>query len=205
MGKIKEDNYHHGNLRQALLDLAESQLLQTRAQDLSLRALAKEIGVSQTAPYRHFADKNALLTALATKGYLSLSEKMIRAQNKKKLDPIEKLRAASKAYIDYSINNPEMFKNMFSQILVPYSKSPKLLSATILSFFIIHDIMQEGIKQGIFRSINAEALSNAAWVVVHGIATLKHDRAELFDRKIIDLNIQFDLSFDIFIRGIIKN
>ena len=58
--------YHHGNLRAELLDAAVLQLRETGIEDLSLRALARAIGVSQTAPYRHFADKGELLAAMAT-------------------------------------------------------------------------------------------------------------------------------------------
>ena len=60
--------YHHGNLRAELLDTAIAQLREQGTEDLSLRALARAIGVSQTAPYRHFGDKGELLAAMATRG-----------------------------------------------------------------------------------------------------------------------------------------
>ncbi len=69
MTSSSNSNYHHGNLRQELMELAERHLIEGGVGDLSLRALAREIGVSQTAPYRHFRDKNALLAALATEGF----------------------------------------------------------------------------------------------------------------------------------------
>ncbi|MDH5171482.1 MAG: TetR/AcrR family transcriptional regulator, partial [Gammaproteobacteria bacterium] len=64
--------YHHGNLRAELLDTAIQQLRDLGTEDLSLRALARAVGVSQTAPYRHFADKGELLAAMATRGYRDL-------------------------------------------------------------------------------------------------------------------------------------
>ena len=67
-----QKSYHHGNLRAELLDTAIEQLRQVGADELSLRALARAIGVSQTAPYRHFADKGELLAAMATRGYRNL-------------------------------------------------------------------------------------------------------------------------------------
>ncbi len=69
MAVTTSSNYHHGNLRQELMNRAEQHLLESGSNELSLRALAREIGVSQTAPYRHFRDKNALLAALATEGF----------------------------------------------------------------------------------------------------------------------------------------
>jgi AcrR family transcriptional regulator len=65
-------NYHHGNLRAELLDTALQRLHEEGVEALSLRALARSVGVSQTAPYRHFSDKNDLLAALATRGQTSI-------------------------------------------------------------------------------------------------------------------------------------
>ena len=61
-------NYHHGNLRAELLEAAINQLRNAEIEELSLRALARDLGVSQTAPYRHFADKGELLAAMAARG-----------------------------------------------------------------------------------------------------------------------------------------
>lgn len=204
MSKSKENSYHHGNLRQALLDLAENRLADTRAEDLSLRALAREIGVSQTAPYRHFGDKNALLAALATRGYIAMTTRMIRAQQGAGADPRAKLRAVGKAYIEYALEHPELFKVMLGPSLQPQDRYPELSDASRQSFILVHEVVKEGVEQGLFRNDNLEYLTNAAWAGVHGIATLKLDRAELFDSEVIDLERQFDTSIDIFISGISK-
>ena len=65
-------SYHHGNLRTALLEKAKEHLIEKGPDKISLRALAREIGVSQTAPYRHFPDKTMLLAALAAEGFKQL-------------------------------------------------------------------------------------------------------------------------------------
>ena len=72
-------SYHHGNLRAELLSTAIAQLRETGVDDLSLRALARAVGVSQTAPYRHFADKGELLAAMATQGYRDLLQDLTDA------------------------------------------------------------------------------------------------------------------------------
>jgi len=204
MTKSRRNNYHHGNLRQAILDLAETRLSDIRADDLSLRALAREIGVSQTAPYRHFGDKNALLAALATRGYIAMTTRMIRAQQGAGADPREKLRAVGKAYIDYALEHPELFKVMLGPSLQPQDRYPELSNASRQSFILVHEIVREGVEQSLFREDNLEYLTNAAWAGVHGIATLNLDRGELFDSQVIDLDRQFDTSIDIFISGISK-
>jgi len=67
-----QKNYHHGNLRAELLEAAINQLRNAEVEELSLRALARDLGVSQTAPYRHFSDKGELLAAMAARGYRDL-------------------------------------------------------------------------------------------------------------------------------------
>ena len=83
--------YHHGNLRAELLDTAIEQLRENGAEDLSLRALARAIGVSQTAPYRHFADKSELLAAMATRGYRELYAALREAVSKAPECPNEQM------------------------------------------------------------------------------------------------------------------
>ncbi|HWA80524.1 MAG TPA: TetR/AcrR family transcriptional regulator, partial [Acetobacteraceae bacterium] len=71
--------YHHGNLREALLQAAEEALESGGAQDISLRELSRKLGVSHTSPRRHFADKQALLDALAVRGFERFDEALVRA------------------------------------------------------------------------------------------------------------------------------
>ena len=79
-------SYHPFNLRQELMDLAEQHLINEGIGELSLRALAREIGVSQTAPYRHFKDKNALLAALATEGFRRFFEFCVPSESEPRAD-----------------------------------------------------------------------------------------------------------------------
>lgn len=199
---MDERNYHHGNLRQALLRAAEQELTLKGSDKLSLRALARQIGVSQTAPYRHFVDKNALLAALATRGYIDLTTSMIRAEQAVSACPVDKLRATSHAYVDFALAHKALFKLMFGPVLEPHEKYPELFEASRQTFILVHAIVKKGVEDGVFRQDDVEYLTNTAWAGVHGIVTLKLDRSELFDRHIIDLERQVNTSLDIFIAGI---
>ena len=77
MNDAPQKSYHHGNLRNELLDTAEAQLAEAGTEELSLRALARRVGVSQTAPYRPFSDKNDQLAALAARGYRKLLDGLV--------------------------------------------------------------------------------------------------------------------------------
>ncbi|HEY7775195.1 MAG TPA: TetR/AcrR family transcriptional regulator [Kineobactrum sp.] len=108
-----QKNYHHGNLRAALLDSAVSQLEELGTESLSLRALARGIGVSQTAPYRHFSDKSELLAAMATQGYRRLLARLEHAATTTEDCPRAQLAALAHAYVAYAGEYPHMFKLMF--------------------------------------------------------------------------------------------
>ncbi len=204
MGDTSSKNYHHGNLRQVLLQTAEDELARCGSEKLSLRALARKAGVSQTAPYRHFVDKNALLAALATRGYIDLTTAMIRSEQNVPGSPLDKLRAVSHSYVDFALAHPALFKLMFGPALEPHAQHPELFEASRQTFILVHAIVRQGVEDGVFRQDDVEYLTNTAWAGVHGIVTLKLDRSELFDRQIIDLERQIDASVDIFLSGIKK-
>ena len=123
-------SYHHGNLRAELLDTAIAQLREVGSDDLSLRALARAIGVSQTAPYRHFADKSELLAAMATRGYRNLLKALRQAGELSNDGPQEQLKAFAHAYVDYAASNPQLFKLMFGPAVQPTQQYPELRHAS---------------------------------------------------------------------------
>ena len=99
-------SYHHGNLREALLQEAILCIRRAGVENLSLRALARNTGVSQTAPYRHFTDKNALLAELATQAFNELADStaaLIRPQQ----SAAANMQLAGEAYLRYALQNPE--------------------------------------------------------------------------------------------------
>lgn len=102
--------YHHGNLRQTLLDHAAEIIAEDGIEGLSLRALAREIGVSHSAPARHFKDKQALLAALATEAHEKLTRFINKAANDAGDDPVARYNAMGKATIRFSLDQPAYFK-----------------------------------------------------------------------------------------------
>src|SRR5450631_3759400 len=102
---MKQRPYHHGNLRTALLAQAERTVREQGVQDLSLRELAREVGVSHGAPRRHFPDRQALLDALAEAGFARLGAERSSAMAGAGEDFQARLRATAAAYISFATSD----------------------------------------------------------------------------------------------------
>ena len=110
-------NYHHGDLKNALIKAGIQILSKEGLSGLSLRRVAKKAGVSHTAPYAHFADKQALIAAISTEGYHQLYEQLTTTVETNHGNPQNLLVEVGWAYVQFALKDPELFKVMFSGVI----------------------------------------------------------------------------------------
>ena len=163
--------YHHGELREALLETAETLLQEDGPSGLSLRKVGRQLGVTPGAPYRHFEDKDALLAALATEGFRKLRTAILGDQEGA-LDGQERLRRAGVGYLSFASSHPELFRLMFGWM--PARDVPELCEAGDAAFAAFEGILQECEEEGLLsRSVRDAGL--LTWSAVHGAAFLAID------------------------------
>lgn len=167
----KPGGYHHGDLRQVLLEAALEQIAAQGVAKLSLRSLAREAGVTATAPYRHFDSKRGLLAALAQRGFEELGARMAAALIRSQ--PLEaRLLALGETYIDFATANPTTYHLMFGSVIDDFSEYEALQTAADESFAILSDLLQEVLDSGGGNGLDLDVLGGVTWSAMHGIASL---------------------------------
>lgn len=162
--------YHHGDLRRALIGAARAVLEREGPQALSLRAVAREAGVSPAAPYHHFKDKGDLLGAVAEEGFADLALTMERARDS--VDKNRHLTALGVAYVLFARANPALYRVMYDSARDDEALPGGAEHAEDGAFCMVRDAL---IRQRGYTPADAEQIEYAciaAWCVAHGLAEL---------------------------------
>ncbi|WP_194821998.1 TetR/AcrR family transcriptional regulator [Micromonospora sp. S-DT3-3-22] len=162
--------YHHGNLRSTLLAAAERSLRQHGAGQLSLRELAREAGVSHAAPRRHFADRQALLDALAEAGFARLHAELRAALAAAGTDFGPRLHAMAAAYLRFATEDAALLELMFTG--KHREGAEHLAAAAAGPFGLMHDLIAEGQAQGVLEPGPPDRAGIVLFATLQGIATL---------------------------------
>jgi AcrR family transcriptional regulator len=166
--------YHHGNLRRALLDAAVATIRADGVEGLTLREIGAGLGVSRTALYRHFADKRALLAAVATEGFRTLRQQLVTAWEAGGRGPAA-FDAMGGAYVHFALANPAHYRVMFGGFVDPDSCDPELATEAAGAFQALVDAIAALQRDGLVRADDTLTMARFVWAVVHGIAMLAID------------------------------
>lgn len=171
---MSDKPYHHGDLRQALVQAAITLVTEGDAAP-SLREVARRAGVSHTAPYRHFTDKEALLAAVAEDAYRGLTASM-RDHVAKAYTSVDQFTASGKGYIAYALTHPAQFRLMFGPNLPPVAAHAGLQQAADEAFGLLVALIERGQAEGQLSRRPPRELALASWSLAHGFAQLILDQ-----------------------------
>lgn len=165
--------YHHGNLQRALVLAARGLVDSGGAAALTLRAAAQLAGVSATAPYRHFADRTALLAAVLTEGFHDLQTALAAARTAQS-DPVAAYLAVGRAYIGFADTHQHLYRLMFG-LECNKVMYPALMAAGQAAFAEVLQAAEACQAAGFTGSRSAADVALAGWATVHGVASLHVD------------------------------
>ncbi|CAM2154690.1 TetR family transcriptional regulator [Pararobbsia alpina] len=175
-GDVPARPYHHGALREALLEAAELVLRRDGLRGLTLRAISREVGVSHTAPQRHFNDTSGVLSELAAIGHHRLAASMAK-HSEGVGDELERRKAIARGYISFAVEQSELFRLMSRNELLDQSNEAlgiaRRMSIRALAGTIGQETAQESAPLAIDTARAVEM--TAGWAYVHGLATLLID------------------------------
>jgi AcrR family transcriptional regulator len=168
-------NYHHGDLRRALLDATLELVAEKGPEGFTLRAAAKLAGVSDAAPYHHFEDKEALLAAVAEEGFRELHAELERAAAAHPASPRERARAMGVAYVLFAATRPSHFRVMVSRTIAQHARFASLAQSATTAFQLVRDTLMSSLRSEELARAPADQLVYGAWALVHGLAFLAID------------------------------
>jgi AcrR family transcriptional regulator len=164
--------YHHGNLREALIEAALELIGAKGPAGFTVAEAARVAGVSPAAPYRHFRDADALLAEVALRGFDRLAELLTKAWNEGRPDPVQALEDLGRAYLAFARDEPAFYAAMFDS-RIPMDDQPSLQAAADRAFAVLReasDQVSATLPKG--RRPPSMMMALHIWALSHGVASL---------------------------------
>ena len=166
-------SYHHGELRQALIDAARQLINERQGNDFSLSDACKRAGVSTAAPYRHFADKNEIINEVVAQGFIDMAS---RARAEAEAFPPgapDRILAVGRVYMGFAIGEPALFRMMFSQAHSATQDDVATTTGKACFAYVLGEVVSYCTLNGVEG--DARMIAVQLWTMVHGAASLTID------------------------------
>jgi AcrR family transcriptional regulator len=183
--KKRAGRYHHGDLRRALIDQALRTIDADGVEGLTLRAVGEALGVSRTALYRHFSDKQGLLAAVSREGFRTLRLALLEAWERQGRGQ-PGFQAMGHAYFAFAVKHSSHYRVMFGRFDEACARDPELSHEAEGAFRALVDALVELQRDGAARDDDPLMMARFVWSVTHGIAML------VIDRQLRDVDEQGD-------------
>jgi AcrR family transcriptional regulator len=164
--------YHHGDLKNALIEAGAEILSREGVTGLSMRRVAQRAGVSAAAPYAHFVDKQALIAAIATDGYRRLYDTLVTAIAAAGDDALRKLRDGAAAYLEFALAHPSLFKVTMSNVVEKQKEYPAFVAVSQQAFALVLDVAESCQAAGLLRPGPPVLAAVSVWSAIHGLVVL---------------------------------
>jgi AcrR family transcriptional regulator len=165
--------YHHRNLREALINVSLELIAENGVRALTLREVGARLGVSRMAPYRHFADKAALLAAISAVGFRKFADALDAARNNAGESFTSRGQALALAYVRFALENRAHFEVMFGGGGEPQYLDASGEAEANRSFSILEETVRQGQMSGEVIKGDSVALARVLWALVHGVSALR--------------------------------
>lgn len=169
---MSEKSYHHGDLKNALIEAGIEILAEKGVGGLSLREAARKAGVSHAAPYAHFADKQALLAAIATDGHQKLYTRIAGVLEQYAGDPLRQLVEMAWSYTAFGLEEADHFRIMFAGVVEKERDYPALVEMTARNFGLVRQLVERCQAAGILAPGDPDLATVGVWGLVHGFVSL---------------------------------
>ena len=167
-----KSSYHHGDLRSALLQTATDMITEGGVESVTMRGLAQRVGVSRTAPYRHFEDKTALLIAVAEEGFRRLAQKVVTVRKQENVETLARCQLMGQAYMLFAVENATHYRLMFGENALRFEDAPAIQEAARAAYRELYEIVKQGQAEGIIVDRSPRDIAFLLWGSAHGIAQL---------------------------------
>jgi len=164
--------YHHGDLKNALIEAGADILSKEGVSALSLRKVAQRAGVSHAAPYAHFTDKQALIAAISTEGYRRLAAAVRAAVSRHEGDAAAQLVAAAWAYVKFALDDSDYFKVTLSGVVEMEKEYPAFVEISHQSFDMVVALVSTCQEAGVLAEGPSDVAAVSVWSLIHGLASL---------------------------------
>jgi AcrR family transcriptional regulator len=198
------DTYHHGRLRQAMVEAAIELIAEVGPHAVTVREAARRAGVSPGAPFRHFATRAALMTAVAEEAMRRFQRAMAQClAAAAPFGPREKLSLLGKAYIGWALHHPAYFKALSNRDLIDFAGSSALMEMSAATEALLAGLFGQAHAQGLLRTDDVAAAALGGRALVYGLARMYVDGhfADLTDDAVI---ARADAALDTLLAGMFR-
>lgn len=183
---MEKEKYHHGDLKLALVESGMRILKENGLSALSLRSAARVAGVSHSAPYAHFADKQSLLAAISTRGFSDLYNQISNTTERYFNSPADLLVETGWTYVSFALSDGSLFKLMFSGILEDEHSYPDFMEAVRRTYSKLEEMVTRCQTLKVLPDGPVDKIAVAVWSQVHGFVSLYLERQ--FPGRVLEKN-----------------